>query len=167
MSLEPPPGPGPLGPAIGAPLAVDDEISHRLRACGLEVFHSLSAKAPSVAEVFRHVVHIDATPVQRIPVNSSGAGDSLNKAWKSHALRAKVIADDGSFLMAGGLNHGWVHVRMTEATDITSLEGQGGDLLFIARSFDGHHVCAASREEGEYWILETDFPFPDPGEACL
>jgi hypothetical protein len=148
-------------------VTVDAEISSRLRACGLEVFDSFTGGKPSVAEAFRHIVHIDATPIQRIPANSSDAGEMLNKSWKSHALRAKVIADDGSFLVAGGMNHGWVHVKMTEATDIASLEGQGGDLLFIARSFDGHHVCAASREEGEYWIFETAFPFPEPGEARL
>jgi hypothetical protein len=136
---------------------MDAEFSSRLRSSGLEVLGRFVGGGPTVTDAFHRVVHIDAVPVQRIPVNEVEASRQLDDAWKSHARQGGVLASDGSFLVAGGLDYGWVHVRLTEATDISSLEDQEGELIFITRSFSGHRVCAASKEEGEYWITEADF----------
>jgi hypothetical protein len=103
------------------------------------------------------VVHIDAVPALRIPAASVDAARQLNAAWELHARQGSALASDSSFLVAGGLDDGWVHVRLTEATDISALEDRNGEMLFIARSISGHRVCAASKEAGEYWILEADF----------
>ncbi|GAA1419338.1 hypothetical protein GCM10009601_16090 [Streptomyces thermospinosisporus] len=136
--------------------AVDTEIFSRLRRAGFEVVGRFEGGHPTVVEAFHRVVHIHALPVERISVNLDGAAQLLNDAWKSRALAGGIVSDDGSLLVAGGLNYGWVHVRLTEATDISSLEEEG-ELLFTGRSTSGHLVCAASKEGSEYWILEEAF----------
>ncbi|WP_199791519.1 hypothetical protein [Streptomyces sp. 142MFCol3.1] len=138
---------------------MDAEITSRFQSAGLEVIGGCSGgRGPSVAEAFRRVVHIDAEPVDRIQRNESGAARRVDEFWKDRARNGRVVADDGSFLAAAGIDYGWVHVRLTENTDISAMEDPEGGLLFIARSMSGHNVCAASTEEGEYWILELEFP---------
>jgi hypothetical protein len=135
---------------------MDIELSARLRNSGLDVLGKFEGGGPTVTDAFHRVAHIDAVPIQRISVNEPDATRKLGESWKFHALQGGVLASDGSFLVAGGLNYGWVQVRLTDATDISALEDTQGELLFMARSLRGHRVCAASKEEGEYWILEAD-----------
>lgn len=137
---------------------MDTEIASRFQNAGLEVVARFTgAEGPSVLEAFHRVVHIDAEPVHRIRKDAPGAAREVDASWKSRARDGGVLASDGSFLAAGSMQYGWVHVRLTDATDISVLDDPDGGLLFIARSFSGHRVCAASTDEGEYWILEVDF----------
>ncbi|MFE4968303.1 hypothetical protein [Streptomyces sp. NPDC056660] len=138
---------------------MDAEIEHRFTNAGLEVVARYTGvDGPSVEEAFRRVVHIDATPVQRINKRGPDASHRVDDAWKTRAREGGVVADDGTFLAAGSMRYGWVHVRLTPATDISALADQAGELLFIARSLSGHRICAASTEGSEYWILTPDFP---------
>ncbi|WP_217545375.1 hypothetical protein [Streptomyces sp. GbtcB6] len=138
---------------------MDAEIKSRFTNAGLEVVARYTGvDGPSVEEAFHRVVHIDATPVQRMQKRGPDAAHQVDDAWKACAHQGGVVADDGAFLAAGSMSYGWVHVRLTPATDISALADQGGELLFIARSLSGHRVCAASTEGSEYWILEMDFP---------
>lgn len=137
---------------------LDTEIASRFQNAGLEVLARFTGTdGPSVTEAFRQVVHIDAEPVHRIRKDAADAARKVDASWKSPVRDGEVLASDGSFLAAGSMQYGWVHVRLTEATDISVLDDPDGGLVFIARSFSGHRVCAASTEEGEYWILEVDF----------
>ncbi|MEV7978364.1 hypothetical protein [Streptomyces sp. NPDC086519] len=138
---------------------MDTETKSRFTSAGLEVVARYTGvDVPSVDEAFHRVVHIDATPVQRMQKRGPDAAHRVDDAWKTCAREGGVVADDGAFLAADGMRYGWVHVRLTPATDISALADQGGELLFIARSLSGHRVCAASTEGSEYWILEADFP---------
>jgi hypothetical protein len=137
---------------------MDPHISIRLRSAGLDVLGWFTGSGPSVREVFQRVVHVEATPEQRIPSNVADAARRINDAWISHACDSAVLAEDGSFLAAVGLKYDWVKVRLTDATDISALEEPQGELLFVARSLSGHRACAVSTEEGEYWILGLEFP---------
>ncbi|MFD8721670.1 hypothetical protein ACFV2H_27710 [Streptomyces sp. NPDC059629] len=138
---------------------MDAEIESRFTNAGLEVVARYTGDyGPSAEEAFRRVVHIDATPVQRLQKRGPDAAHRVDDAWKARAREGGVVADDGSFLAAASMNYGWVQVRLTPRTDISALADQGGELLFIARSLSGHRVCAASTEGSEYWILEMDFP---------
>ncbi|WP_225826889.1 hypothetical protein [Streptomyces naphthomycinicus] len=171
MSDNAPPAPRGAGVAPGADLAVAtsyflkrkrtesviDNIQRRFEVADFEVLGRFSGPGPTVMEAFRRVVHISATPVRRVARHTPGFAERLNEAWVAQARQAGVLADDGSFLVAGNLEYGWLHVRLTDATDILSLEPPDGDLTFIARSMSGHSVCAASSEGAEYWILREDF----------
>ncbi|MER7930361.1 hypothetical protein ABTY96_45885 [Streptomyces sp. NPDC096057] len=138
---------------------MDASIVSRLQSAGLEVISPFAGtEGPSTEQAFQRVVHIDAKPVERITVSTPDAALQVNSSWRSHALSAGVISDDGSFLVAVGLRRPWVQVRLTETTDISALEGADDELLFVTRSITGHSVCAATTEEGEYWILVLDFP---------
>ncbi|MEV0486293.1 hypothetical protein AB0I69_37585 [Streptomyces sp. NPDC050508] len=140
---------------------VDASIVSRLQNAGLEVISSFAGtEGPSAEQAFQRVVHIDAKPAQRITISAANSALQVNSSWRSQALSAGVISDDGSFLVAVGLKHPWVQVRLTETTDISALDGAADELLFVARSITGHRVCAATTEEGEYWILVLDFPQP-------
>ncbi|MEU8973620.1 hypothetical protein AB0D11_30900 [Streptomyces monashensis] len=136
---------------------MDRQVFARLQNAGLEVLGWFTGSGPTVTEAFQPVVHIDATPVQRIPANAIDSSRRVFDAWKSHARDAAVLTTDGSFLLTVGLKYDWVKVRLTDTTDISALRDPEGELLIVARSLSGHHVCAVSTEEGEYWILEMDF----------
>ncbi|GGZ94315.1 hypothetical protein GCM10010389_36350 [Streptomyces echinoruber] len=133
------------------------EIYSRLRAAGLEVINSVAAGRPSVTEAFRRVVNVEVKPVQRISAGIAKADQKAYNAWKTHAQSGGVLADDGTFLVAGSLKHEWIHVRLTDAINISALKDPDGELLFVTRSASGHRVCAVSKEGGEYWILVEDF----------
>jgi regulator of extracellular matrix RemA (YlzA/DUF370 family) len=140
---------------------MDTEIESRFRTAGLEVIGQPEVDGgPSVEQAFRRVVHIDAEPVQRIQRNAPDASRHLDEAWRARARAAGVLSEDGTCLVAAGMKDGWVHVRLTEDSDVSALRSPDGDLLLIARSPSGHRVCAASTEGGDYWILEEDFTEP-------
>ncbi|MEU5096880.1 hypothetical protein [Streptomyces sp. NPDC020996] len=137
---------------------MEADIESRFRSAGLDVVGWFTGSGgPSVTEAFHKVVHIDAEPVERIPRRAAGAAQRVDEAWRDHARRGDVLSDDRSFLVAVGMDHGWLRVRMTDDADVTALVDPQGELLFIARSLSGHRVCAASAEGDEYWILEADF----------
>jgi hypothetical protein len=138
---------------------LDAEFECRFRNAGLEVIGRFEENgALSVTEAFHGVVHIDAEPVERIQRRAAGAARRVNELWKARARSSGVLSEDGTVLVAAGMDYGWVCVRLTDVADISALAAPSGELLFIARSMRGHRVCAASTEEGEYWIVEEDFP---------
>ncbi|MBY8340219.1 hypothetical protein LXH13_17995 [Streptomyces spinosirectus] len=138
---------------------METDIESRFRRVGLEVIGRFTESGrPSVTEAFHKVVHIDAEPVERIQRRAVDAAQRVDEAWKNHASNGGVLSDDGSFLAAGSMAYGWVHVRLTDSVDIAALGGPQKELIFIARSLSGHRVCAASTEGDEYWILEAEFP---------
>ncbi|MGW3305575.1 hypothetical protein ACWDG9_03180 [Streptomyces sp. NPDC001073] len=142
-----------------AEFIVDASIVSRLQNAGLEVITPfVGTEGPSAEQAFQRVVHVDAKPTERITISAANANLQVNSSWRSQALRAGVISDDGSFLVAVGIKHPWVQVRLTETTDISATGGADDELLFVARSVTGHRVCAATTEEDEYWILVLDFP---------
>ncbi|ALO95835.1 hypothetical protein [Streptomyces olivaceoviridis] len=138
----------------------NDEIKRQFEGAGFEVIGRFPESEPSVTKAFNRVMNVSAKPIERIPRNEPDIAEKVNTAWAAHARNAGVLADDGSFLAAGSLEYGWLQLRLTSASNIYSLRQPDGDLLFIARSLSGHRVCAVSREESEYWILEEQF-LPD------
>ncbi|MBQ1094842.1 hypothetical protein KBY55_01665 [Streptomyces sp. b94] len=137
---------------------MDERIESRLRSAGFDVLGMYGGQdGPTVTEVFREVVHIDAEPVERIRRGDAHAGRVVDERWRARARAGRLVADDGSFLAAAGMELGWVRVRLTERTSISAMEDQPGELLFIARSLSGHLALAASAEGGEYWLLEAEF----------
>ncbi len=140
---------------------MDTEIESRFRTAGLEVIGQPEVDGgPSVEQAFRRVVHIDAEPVERIQRKSTDAPRCLDEAWRARARAGGVLSEDGTCLMAAGMKDGWVHVRLTDDSDVAALRPPDGDLLLIARSPSGHRVCAASTEGGGFWIPEEYFPSP-------
>ncbi|CAM5267454.1 hypothetical protein STENM36S_05504 [Streptomyces tendae] len=138
---------------------MDAKVKSRLESAGLEVLGVYEGQAgPTVTEAFRRVVHLDAEPVERIPRSGDDARQVVDERWRARARAGGLVADDGSFLAAAGMELGWVRVRLTERTSISSTADQPGELLFIARSLSGHLALAASAEGGEYWLLEEEFP---------
>ncbi|MGC0384492.1 hypothetical protein [Streptomyces sp. SAI-129] len=138
---------------------MDAKAQSRLESAGLEVLGVYEGQGgPTVTEAFRRVVHLDAEPVERIPRSGGDARQVVDERWKARARAGGLVADDGSFLAAAGMELGWVRVRLTERTSISSTADQPGELLFIARSLSGHLALAASAEGGEYWLLEEKFP---------
>ncbi|TDT37473.1 hypothetical protein EV562_106253 [Streptomyces sp. BK208] len=138
---------------------MDAKAQSRLEGAGLEVLGVYEGQGgPTVTEVFRRVVHLDAEPVERIPRSGGDAGPVVDERWRARARAGGLVADDGSFLAAAGMELGWVRVRLTERTSISSTADQPSELLFIARSLSGHLALAASTEGGEYWLLEEGFP---------
>lgn len=131
----------------------------RLKDAGLEVLGMhVEQDGPTVTEVFRRVVHLDAEPVERIRRNGADAAQAVDDRWRARAQAGQLVAGDGSFLVGAGMELGWVRVRVTDRTSVSATEDQPGDLLFVARSLSGHFALAASAEEGEYWLLEAEFP---------
>ncbi|MFJ3638748.1 hypothetical protein ACIPRD_03225 [Streptomyces sp. NPDC090108] len=135
---------------------MNDDIRLRLEAAGLEVVGPFSGAGSSVAEAFHRVVNVDAEPVETIPRDCPEAANRVSESWQAHAQSMGVLSEDGSFLAAGSLEHGWIHVKLTPTTSIFSTQDQEGDLLFISRSPTGNQVCAASGEGAEYWILAKE-----------
>ncbi|MBZ6248370.1 hypothetical protein [Streptomyces olivaceus] len=138
---------------------MNEEIESRLKDAGLEVLGMHSGQdGPTVTEVFRRVVHLDAEPVERIRRSGADAAQAIDDRWRARAQAGQLVASDGSFLVGAGMELGWVRVRLTDRTSVSATEDQPGELLFIARSLNGHFALAASAEEGEYWLLEAEFP---------
>ncbi|WP_416975124.1 hypothetical protein [Streptomyces sp. 4F14] len=137
---------------------MDSELFSRIRSCNLKVLGWFDCDGLTVEDVFHRVVHIDVVPVKRIPADSVDIGRKVNEYWGLHARSGGVIADDGTFLVAGSLEGGWVSVKMIDNVEVFNFREASGDILFVARSASGHHVCAVSREGSEYWIIEVDFP---------
>ncbi|MFF9086893.1 hypothetical protein ACF1BE_10840 [Streptomyces sp. NPDC014991] len=135
----------------------DDENKRRFETVGLAVIGTFSGSGPGVTEAFRRVVHVEARPVETIPRDTPDLAARVNETWTRHARETGVLAEDDSFLAAGGLEHGWFHVRLTSATNIFFLQDPEGDLLFVARDLSGQKVRAVSREGSEYWILDEVF----------
>ncbi|MDN3265458.1 hypothetical protein QWJ26_37780 [Streptomyces sp. CSDS2] len=136
---------------------MQDEVRCRFEGASLEVLGPFPGSGPSVAEAFRRVMHVEAKPAEKIARDTPDIADKITEAWAARARNSGVLGDDGTFLVAGSLEYGWVRVRLTREADIHSLHDSDGDLLFIARSLSGHRVCAVSREGSEYWILEEEF----------
>ncbi|WP_324786354.1 hypothetical protein [Streptomyces sp. H51] len=129
---------------------MEANIESRFRGVGLDVVGWFTGSGgPSVTEAFRRIVHIDAEPVERIPRRAADAARRVDEAWRNHARRGDVLSDDRSFLVAVGMDYGWLRVRMTDDADMTALVDLQGELLLIARSLSGHRVCAASAEGDE------------------
>ncbi|MET9253308.1 hypothetical protein [Streptomyces sp. NPDC003717] len=138
---------------------MDEKAASRLRGAGLEVLGMYEGQeGPTVTEVFRDVVHVDAEPVERVRRGGAGEERVVDERWKARAAAGGLVAGDGSFLVAAGMGPGWVRVRLTERTSVSATEDQPGELLFIARSLCGHLALAASAEGSEYWFLEAEFP---------
>ncbi|MEU5080345.1 MULTISPECIES: hypothetical protein [Streptomyces] len=135
----------------------DNEIEQPFQDAGFEVFGRFPASEPSATKAFNRVMNVAAKPIDKIPCDELDAVDKVNKAWVTRARNSGVLTGDGSFLAIGSLDYGWLRLRLTSAANIFALEQPDGDLLFIARSFSGHRVCAVSREGSEYWILEEEF----------
>ncbi|RSN53271.1 hypothetical protein DMH12_18130 [Streptomyces sp. WAC 04229] len=138
---------------------MNEKVESRLRDAGLEVLGMFEGQiGPTVTEVFRNVVHLDAEPVERIHRGEADASRVVDQRWKARAIAGGIVAGDGSFLAAAGMELGWVQVRLTERTSVSATEDQPGELLFIARSLRGDRALAVSAEGSEYWLLEAEFP---------
>jgi hypothetical protein len=95
---------------------------------------------------------IDVEPVATIPA------DELDKAWHHHAAQASLHAENGEFLilppMPGGSEIGWMRVKDPVARNLPSRIAEvTGSPEFVAVSVDGRHLCAATVEETNYWVV--------------
>ncbi|MFD4505059.1 hypothetical protein [Streptomyces sp. NPDC058457] len=80
---------------------MDAEIKSRFTSAGLEVVARYTGvDGPSVEKAFHQVVHIDATPVQRMQKRGPDAAHQIDAAWKTRAHEGGVVSDDGAFLAA-------------------------------------------------------------------
>ncbi|WP_432171079.1 hypothetical protein [Streptomyces sp. 1222.5] len=136
---------------------MNDNITERLAAAGFDVIGPFSDSGPTVSDVFHRVMNVEAQPSEKIPRASADAPHRVTESWKTRARNSGVLASDDTFLAAGSLAYGWVHLRLTNSVNISALQDPEGDLLFVSRSEDGRHACAVSREGTDYWIIEADF----------
>ncbi|WP_256925295.1 hypothetical protein [Streptomyces sp. Amel2xC10] len=133
-----------------------------LERCGLEVTGDAPSDAPPVNSAIYAVNGIEVEPVATIPDSIPHASDKLDEAWHHHASQAALYDEKGEFLILppgpGGSRVGWVRVKDTVGKNLPSrISGVTGSPEFIAVSIDGRHLCAASVEEYDYWVVVHEF----------
>ncbi|MCH0538505.1 hypothetical protein I3F58_02805 [Streptomyces sp. MUM 203J] len=133
-----------------------------LERCGLHVLESTSQDGPPVRSAIYAVTGFEVEPVASIPTSSPGAIAELDEKWHFHASRVSLYDDNGEFLVlppvSGGSEIGWVRVRDTIGRNLPSrIAGVTGSPEFLAVSINGSHLCAASVEEYDYWVVLHEF----------
>ncbi|MFF1480397.1 hypothetical protein ACFVYD_23040 [Streptomyces sp. NPDC058301] len=135
------------------------EIEDRCRQAGLEVEGSYSGDdGPTVEEAFRMVVNVDVEPSERLSRRGDGAVDAVGRMWLRRAEERGLIGPEGRVLVAGGLNVGWIRVRVTPETAISRIIRNDGNIELLARSLDGHMISAIDAEGDDFWLVDAAYP---------
>jgi hypothetical protein len=127
----------------------------RLERCGLEVTEA-APDGPPVNAALYAVNGFEVEPVAALPA------DLLDEAWHHHAAQTALHADNGEFLILppipGGSQVGWMRVKDPVGMNLPSRIAEvTGSPEFVAVSVDGHHLCAVSVEESDYWVVVHRF----------
>ncbi|WP_425245651.1 hypothetical protein [Streptomyces sp. NEAU-NA10] len=130
--------------------------------CGLEVTGKAATDGPPVNAAIYAVSGFEVEPVAAIPASAPHAADELDEAWHHHASQASLYGGNGEFLILppipGGSEVGWVRVKDPVGKNLPSrISGVSGSPEFVAVSVDGRHLCAASVEESDYWVVVHEF----------
>ncbi|GGR23406.1 hypothetical protein GCM10010251_44340 [Streptomyces aurantiogriseus] len=130
--------------------------------CGLEVKGEAAPDGPPVNAAIYAVSGFEVEPVVAIPASTAHAADKLDEAWHHHASQASLYGENGEFLILpptpGGSEVGWVRVKDPVGKSLPSrISGVTGSPEFVAVSVDGRHLCAASVEESDYWVVVHEF----------
>ncbi|MFJ9813697.1 hypothetical protein ACIRU3_00250 [Streptomyces sp. NPDC101151] len=134
-----------------------------LERCGLQVLRAtVPQDVPSVTAAVHAVTGIEVEPVAVIPESSPHATDELDRLWHHHAANCSLYGDDGEFFIlppvSGGSRVGWVRVSDSVGRNLPSrMAVVSGSPEFLAVSADGRHMCAASVEECDYWVVVHEF----------
>ncbi|MFH9864296.1 hypothetical protein [Streptomyces sp. NPDC017202] len=144
-------------------MTTDREAAVRLlERCGLEVTGGAAQGGPPAIAALHAVNGFEVEPVAAIPATAPHAADELDQAWHHHAARASLHTQNGEFLvlppMPGGSEVGWIRVRDPAGENLPSrVSAAAGSPEFVAVSVDGRHLCAASVEEYDYWVVVYAF----------
>ncbi|MER6064332.1 hypothetical protein ABT167_24745 [Streptomyces sp. NPDC001792] len=136
---------------------------HVLERCDLQVLGATAPKdAPSVTTAIRAVAGFDVEPVAVIPAAIPQAVHELDRQWHHYAALGPLYDEKGEFLIippvSGGSEIGWVRVSDPVGDMLPSrIAMVSGSPEFIAVSVDGRHMCAASVEEYDYWVVTHEF----------
>ncbi|MCK8435504.1 hypothetical protein G3I77_21525 [Streptomyces sp. D2-8] len=130
--------------------------------CGLEVTGKAASDSPLVNAAIYAVSGFEGEPVTAILAATPHAADGLDEAWHRHAAQASLYGENGEFLILppvpGGSQVGWVRVKDPVGKNLPSrICAATGSPEFMAVSVDGRHLCAASVEESEYWVVVHEF----------
>ncbi|MER6692041.1 hypothetical protein [Streptomyces minutiscleroticus] len=130
--------------------------------CGLEVTGEAAQDGPPVKAAIYAVNGFEVEPVVAISDSAPHAADELDEAWHHHASRVSLYGENGEFLILppvpGGSRVGWVRVKDPVGRNLPSrIATVAGSPEFMAVSPDGRHLCAASVEEDEYWVVVHEF----------
>ncbi|MGW9494157.1 hypothetical protein ACWG5P_07140 [Streptomyces prasinus] len=133
-----------------------------LERCGLEVIGEAEQGGPPVNSAIYAVTGFDVEPAVEIPVSNPHAADELDEAWHHRASQASLYGGDGEFLIlppvSGGSKVGWVRVKDPVGKNLPSrIAAVTGSPEFVAASPDGRHLCAASVEDNDYWVVSHEF----------
>ncbi|MEU2403781.1 hypothetical protein ACTOXX_12070 [Streptomyces rubiginosohelvolus] len=104
------------------------------------------------------VAGIDVEPTLTIDAAMPGALEQLDLQWHEKAWPVLAGPGSGTFLILppgrGGAAVGWVPVQDIAPPGLPScIAAATGTPEFVALSADGTHLCAATEEEYEYWII--------------
>ncbi|MFF4730619.1 hypothetical protein ACFY3M_35905 [Streptomyces mirabilis] len=99
---------------------------------------------------------------QTVHASSPRAADELDEKWHHRASASALYGDKGEFLilppLSGGSEIGWVAVTDPGGEHLPSrIAAVTGSPELLAVSMDGHHLCAASAEEDDYWVVQHEF----------
>ncbi|PZH17635.1 hypothetical protein C1I97_04810 [Streptomyces sp. NTH33] len=130
--------------------------------CGLHVVKETAQEGPPVKAALYAVNGVEVEPVVAIPASGPRALDELDQQWHHYAALAPLYGENGEFLVIppvpGGSEVGWVRVTDRVGKNLPSRIAEVmGSPEFIAVSVDGRHLCAASVEEYDYWVVVHDF----------
>ncbi|OOV24889.1 hypothetical protein SM007_27840 [Streptomyces avermitilis] len=134
-----------------------------LERCGLRVLdNTVPQGAPAVRTAIYAVTGFEVEPVAVIPASSPRATDELDEKWHHCASASSLYGDKGEFLILppvpGGSEIGWVGVTDPIGGHLPSrIAAVTGSPEFLAVSVDGRHLCAASVEEDDYWVVQHEF----------
>ncbi|WP_318198890.1 hypothetical protein [Streptomyces sp. MCL20-2] len=114
--------------------------------------------APSATKAIHMVAGIDVEPALMIDAAMPGALEQLDLQWHEKAWPVLAGPGSGTFLIlppgGGGAAVGWAPVKDIAAPGLPSrIAAATGTPEFVALSADGTHLCAATEEGYEYWII--------------
>lgn len=129
-----------------------------LEHCGLQVLEKAPQSGPPVLSAIYAVNGIEVEPVATVPISSPGAVGDLDAQWHLHASNVSLYDENGEFLILPPVSRvdeiGWVRVNDTVGSNLPSRVAKvTGSPEFLAVSTDGRHLCAASVEEYDYWVV--------------
>ncbi|MET7284782.1 hypothetical protein [Streptomyces sp. NPDC005573] len=134
-----------------------------LERCGLRAAPvAVPQEAPSVSAAVYAVTGFEVEPTVTVPTSSPRAGEILDREWHRCAAAAPLYDEKGRFLIlppvSGGSETGWIAVTDPGGEDLPSrVAAATGSPEFIAASLDGRHLCAATVEDDDYWVVSHEF----------
>ena len=134
-----------------------------LQSCGLVILEgNAPSSAPTPLAAIRAVAGVDVQPNVTIRESRSDAIEEIDRQWQAQTSKTLLAAEVGEFLIlppgSGGSAVGWVRVRDSVGVNLPSrIAAATGSPEFLTLSADGHHLCAVSVEDDEYWIVVRTF----------